>query len=133
MAHETAIHSLDATLASMATSPIDFNAYFERNFASDGIAEFMEIFLVRPEARHGNDLENKTLFLQATDQPATDWTIALTADSASASATPTRADTSIRGTASAIYGWLWNRVPSEHLLITGDHEVVERWKTEISV
>ena len=135
MAHETAVHSLDATLASKPASLVDFDAYFDRNFASDGIAEFMEIFLVRPEARHGNQLENKTLYLQAIDQQATDWTIALTADTATATATAnlTHADTSLRGTASAIYGWLWNRVPSKHLLITGDYGVVERWKTEISM
>ena len=130
MAHETSIHALDAGLAA---GPIDFDAFFDPAFARDGIDEFFTLVQARPGARKSTTGESWSLHLHATDIEACEWLVDFAPESFSPRPGHAKADLAMRGSASAIYGWVWNRVPDQELEVHGRAELAQRWRAEVSI
>ena len=115
-AHETAIHRADAQAACRSASP------FDHALALDGIDEILTGFAARPRT-----LPPGTLRIE----PAGDAPWLVTLGPRGVTATRPRgqdmpADVIVRGSATGIYLWLWNR-PAV-VTITGDAAIADRWQ-----
>jgi uncharacterized protein (TIGR03083 family) len=117
MAQETAVHRWDAQAAAAATSPID------TALAADGIDEVLRLFLSSDPEKV--DLGG-SLHLHATDTEA-EWVIRPEGGQLVAVPEHAKADAAVRGTASDLLLYLWNRVPASSLDVVGDVAVAERW------
>lgn len=115
MAQETAVHRVDAELASGAAAPID------AALASDGIDEFLEFFL---NARHG--AVGGSVHIHCTDV-AGEWTIGESADGFDVTREHAKGDGAIRGNANDILLALWRRAPLTNCDVVGDVAVAERF------
>lgn len=119
MALETALHRFDVETAGAGnarglTAPL----------AADGIDEYLVDFFPSASAEDLVGLTG-TLHLHATDT-AGEWVVDLPARSTRRE--HTRADTAVRGPASDLLAWLWNRQPAAgHLEVLGDPGPVEHW------
>jgi uncharacterized protein (TIGR03083 family) len=119
MAHETAVHRWDAQAAAGAADPID------AGLAVDGIDEYFELFLAgRVQAKPVDGLHG-SLHLHATDTEG-EWWVALAPDPVERRHEHAKADAAVRGPASTLLLWLWNRVPTDAagLQPFGDQEVM---------
>jgi uncharacterized protein (TIGR03083 family) len=106
MAQETAVHRWDAQAAAGDADPID------GALAVDGIDEYFELFLAgRVEAKPVEGLHG-SLHLHATDTEG-EWWVALAPDHIERRHEHAKADAAVRGPASTLLLWLWNRVPSD--------------------
>jgi uncharacterized protein (TIGR03083 family) len=121
MAQEIAVHRYDAELAAGTSSPI------QTELAVDGIDEVLASFLAF-EAERG-DLGG-SLHLHATDAES-EWVIRRENDQLIATQGHEKADAAVRGTASDLLLFLWNRVPASGLDVVGDVAVAERWKDAV--
>jgi uncharacterized protein (TIGR03083 family) len=118
-AHETAVHRADAegVLGAVAS--------FDGDFAFDGIDELLMGFASRPRPA----IEPGTLLLQA---DAAAWLVTFGEHGVRAAASPTEfaaglvADSTLTGSPSDLYLWLWNR-PSA-ATVSGDEVVANRWR-----
>lgn len=119
-AHETAIHQFDARLAAGSPSPLD------AELAADGVDEYFTTFFERYLARNPVEGLSGTLHLHATDTPG-EWSLDLDAEDKSPRLEHSKADTALRGPASGLNLWIWNRQsPAEAgLEVFGDGSVVE--------
>ncbi|HEX7302573.1 maleylpyruvate isomerase N-terminal domain-containing protein [Lentzea sp.] len=117
-AHETAVHRLDAELATGHEPP---TLLFDPEFAADGVDEHLTVMVPRQLVRGQVVERTGRLVVHAADAGRT-WQVWLAAgepvvvtdvlDSA------VDADTTVAGTADAVYRALWGR-PS-HAIVTGD-------------
>jgi uncharacterized protein (TIGR03083 family) len=120
-AHETAIHRADAESAT------DEVPAYEVELAADGLDELIGGFMARP----GGELHSDppcSLLVAPTDV-AVRWHITVLPDGRKVShdgATP--ADCTVRGSASDLYLFLWNRRPARPPAVTGDSRVLELWQ-----
>lgn len=120
MAQETAIHRWDA-----AGGAVD------RELAVDGIDEHLELFasLAPGDAlpRHG------TIHLHATDIDG-EWLVTLGPDGISFEPGHANGDVALRGAASDLLLWCWNRVPvDERFEVFGDATLLEAWRTAVRI
>lgn len=119
MAQETAIHRWDAQSAHAAATPID------ADLAVDGINELFDVFM--PADRLPDDLSlGGSLHLHATDT-AGEWLLRLDGGRCEVTHEHAKGDAAVRGTASDLLLFLWNRVPASALEVFGDESVVRRW------
>ena len=115
-AHETAVHRADAQAAQGSVTP------FAAGFAQDGMAELLLGFA----ARKSNAIEREaTLALVASDGPS--WRVVLGGERIIAAESDEPAGTTVRGSSSDLYLWLWNR-PSA-VTVVGDETVAALWRT----
>jgi uncharacterized protein (TIGR03083 family) len=125
-AHETAIHRVDAESATGATTG------FPAVFAADGIDEL----LLRFVARGGRALSvarAHTLTIAATDVDAA-WTVTLAPEGfRTATGAISGDDANVRGAASELYVWLWNRASPEGLDVRGDPDLLDLWRQHARV
>jgi uncharacterized protein (TIGR03083 family) len=148
-AHETAIHRVDAELASAVladtvladTVPTPFPA----DFAADGIDELIMGFFGRDteelteEQRAGG---RRSLLVRATDTGG-EWLLDLTEDGKlaasvrrGAGAAPVQsAQCALAGPAAGLYLLLWNRagLATAAVELSGDHRVFEAWQEGMRV
>jgi uncharacterized protein (TIGR03083 family) len=121
-AHETAIHRLDAELATGHDVP---TLLFDSEFAADGIDEFLTVMVPR-QLQKGRAIEvTGRLLVHAADAGRT-WEVLLTAGApvvvSAVHDSAVDADVTLAGTADAIYRRLWGR-PS-HAIVTGDESLL---------
>ncbi|MHB1929809.1 MAG: maleylpyruvate isomerase family mycothiol-dependent enzyme [Acidimicrobiales bacterium] len=119
-AQETAMHRWDVEAV---TTGAGRAVPFEAEFAADGIDEYVADFL--PEAEDLVGLGG-TLHLHATDTDG-EWFVDLADPGAPPRHEHGKADTALRGPASDLLLWAWNRLPPDRLEVFGDRSVVERW------
>jgi uncharacterized protein (TIGR03083 family) len=125
MACETAIHRWDAAAALTAAGGPRPDAVDAR-LAVAGIDEYLSDFLPRlPPAMFAG--WSGTLHLHATDVDG-EWVVDLGNVALPPRREHTKADTAVRGPASDVLLWLWNRQGPEHLEAFGDTAVLERWR-----
>jgi uncharacterized protein (TIGR03083 family) len=133
-AHETAIHRVDAELASGDATA------FEAEFAADGIDELIMGFLGRDAKQlpaDGRDREYRSLRVLPTDFGAV-WQIDLTADGDAVrvrrtdqpAELPEESDCQLAGPAAGLYPLLWNRTDARGagVTVSGDTAVLAAWR-----
>lgn len=126
MAHETAIHRVDAQLAA-GFGVTDFAP----DFAVDGIDELLTGAASRfDRSRLPGE---RTICLTPLDSNAA-WT--LTVGPQSLSCRPVAvddADLSVFGLASDLYRWVWNRAGDDDVSLRGDLPLADRWREDFRV
>jgi uncharacterized protein (TIGR03083 family) len=115
--HETAMHRVDAELASGGPS-----TGFSAEFAADGIDELVTCFITRPGGRLKAD-PPRSLRVQSLDT-ADSWLLHIGPDGVQTSRTDGEADCQLSGPASSLYQALWNRQPVDARSVTGDSGVL---------
>jgi uncharacterized protein (TIGR03083 family) len=125
-AHETAIHRVDAELAS--GRPI---TPFSAQFAGDGIDELLSCFITR---QGGHLLANppRSLHVRCVDI-AGDWLVRIGADRVVTIRGSDKADCETAGRASDLYLALWNRQSPAGLTIEGDSRVLDLFLDQVHV
>lgn len=125
-AHETAMHQVDAELATGAATP------FTPAFAADGIDELLTGFLTRPRGRLTSD-PPVSLAVAATDAAAS-WTIRIEPDRrVTVAGVREDADCVLSGPAHDLYLLLWNRGGADGLTVRGDRGVLELWREKAGI
>jgi uncharacterized protein (TIGR03083 family) len=123
-AHETAVHRVDAELATGAPTPIP------RALAVDGIDECLELlpnrFGVAPIAGTG-----ETLHLHCTDGDG-EWLLRVTADGLDVERVHAKGDVAVRGPASDLFLVLLRRRSPDDVEVLGDRAVLDRFLTQAS-
>jgi uncharacterized protein (TIGR03083 family) len=119
--HEAAIHRWDAQAATGNAAPIDGVQ------AIDGIEEFFEVALSHVVEHHPR------AFLGSLELAPTDISIGWTVDFFEGRAqvgplTGKRSQATLRGPASALLLWLWNRPIGTAVVIEGDRGLPEQWR-----
>jgi uncharacterized protein (TIGR03083 family) len=126
LAHETAIHRVDAELAA------GFGvAGFEPEFAADGIDELLTGGATRFD--HSGLPGNRTISVTPIDSNAS-WTLSVGPDLLSCRpAAVDNADLSVFGLASDLYRWVWNRAGDDDVALRGDLTLADRWRQDFTV
>jgi uncharacterized protein (TIGR03083 family) len=125
LAHETAIHRVDAQLA----AGLGVQG-FDPEFAADGIDEL----LTGPAARFDRSglSGDRTISLTPLDFNAS-WTLSIGPEQLSCSPTAVDdADLSVLGLASDLYRWVWNR-GDDDVALHGDLTLADRWRQSFRV
>jgi len=118
MAHETAVHRVDAQLAHGGGDPV------ESRLAADGVDELLDVILVEGlEAPVGG--AGELVHLHATDAPG-EWLLELGPDRVGVRRGHAKGSAAARGTASDLLLFLWGRAPAERLETFGDAGLLAR-------
>jgi uncharacterized protein (TIGR03083 family) len=126
MAGETSVHRWDAGAAVAAATGGPPPGPVEARVAADGIDEYFDDFLPRLPAETFTGWSG-TLHLHASDTEG-EWLIDLAAMTQPARREHAKADTALRGPASDLLLWLWNRQPATGVEVFGDPSPIERWR-----
>ena len=124
-AHETEIHRADAEIAA-GSGVVGFPA----EIAGDGIEEML--FGFAAVGHRPSPAPPLRLALLAQDLPR-QWHVQLGPEGIRAERGPADADCQVRGTASDLFLWLWNRLPKSALSVEGNQEVVKQWSQTMRV
>lgn len=123
-AQETAMHRWDAE-----PTP------FDPAFAVDGVDEHLELFApLAPAAGFGG--RTGTIHLHATDVDgeAGEWLIHVTSEGIRFEHGHAKGDVALRGTASDLLLWIWNRVPvDDRFEVFGDTALLDLWPTAVTI
>jgi uncharacterized protein (TIGR03083 family) len=122
MAQEIAVHRYDAELAAGTPTPI------ETALAVDGVDEFFTLMLGRDNTV---DLGG-SLHLHATDADC-EWVLRPEGGKLVATPGHEKADAAVRGTASDLDLYLWNRKSASELDVVGDASVAARWAEAVHI
>lgn len=119
MAQETAVHRWDG-----AGGAID------ADLAVDGVDELLELFASRIPAERLAGVDG-TIHLHATDVEG-EWLIRLAPDGITFEHGHAKGDVAVRGQASDLLLWTWNRAPvDERFEVFGDPSLLETWRTAV--
>ncbi|HEV2311090.1 MAG TPA: maleylpyruvate isomerase N-terminal domain-containing protein, partial [Acidimicrobiia bacterium] len=121
-AHETAMHRVDAELASGAASPV------EGDLAADGVDEWLHLLAYRP-GRPAPAGTGETLHLHCTDRPG-EWMLRLTPGGLEIEPTHAKGDVAARGPASDLLLVLLHRAPPEAVEVLGARPVLDAFLAE---
>jgi uncharacterized protein (TIGR03083 family) len=128
-AHETAIHRVDAELA------VGDVTAFPAPFAADGIDELLLRFAAGPGRELPID-RPRTIEIRAADLDRS-WLVTCTSDGFEIEANPGEprpdVDTTVTGSTSDLYTWLWNRRSADGLLVRGDEATLELWRDAVRI
>lgn len=124
MAQETAMHRWDADPTPIAP-----------DLAIDGVDEFLELFAPRIP---GETLDGAggTIHLHATDvdSDAGEWLIRLTGGGIEFEHGHAKGDVAVRGRASDLLLWAWNRVPvDDRFEVFGDPALLQTWRQAVVI
>ncbi|MCE6993552.1 maleylpyruvate isomerase N-terminal domain-containing protein [Saccharothrix sp. S26] len=121
MAHETAVHRVDAQAAQGVAEPL------EAGLAADGIDEVLHLWLGchQPPGAHTS---GRAVALRV---PGREWTVALHEGIVDycPGAEPAAV---VSGSSSAVDLWLWGRVGEEHVSVEGDVAVVRALRAAVA-
>jgi uncharacterized protein (TIGR03083 family) len=122
MAQEIAIHRYDGQLAAGTAAPLD------TALAVDGIDEFMTLMM---ETDRGVELGG-SLHVHATDGDS-EWVVRAVDGQLVATPGHEKADVALRGTASDLDLFLWNRLPVSALDVVGEAAVASKWAEAVKI
>jgi uncharacterized protein (TIGR03083 family) len=121
---ETTVHRWDAEVA----AGLDPRAV-DADLAADGMEELLTEFLPLWKDSDQAKAMSGTLHLHSTDAEC-EWTVDMDASPPTARREHAKGDAAIRGPASSLYLWLWNRVGADNpdLQVFGSPAIVEAWQ-----
>jgi uncharacterized protein (TIGR03083 family) len=123
MAHEAAMHAVDAQLANGETPAMD------AELAADGIDEMLTVLLSRVASRGGDGWDSiGSLHVHCTDVDG-EWLVVSGPDGQHVSREHAKGDAALRGPAFDLLLRLYNR--GEGGEVIGDASVLERWRTTV--
>jgi uncharacterized protein (TIGR03083 family) len=120
MAHETAVHRWDAEAAQGDPRPID------QALARDGIDEALDVHLMERWRENRSTGSGESYRLSQTDGGGA-WLIRFDRDGPRISRENAKAAVMIRGTASDLLLFLWQRIPADRMDIIGDASLIGRY------
>jgi len=120
MAHELAVHRFDVELAHGQPGPFDPDA------AVDGIDEFYDVLVPFSARRWERPLPTGTLHLHRTDGPG-EWLVQSVDGSVVTSHEHAKGDVAVRGGASDLFRFVWNRGRYDDLALFGDEAIASEW------
>jgi uncharacterized protein (TIGR03083 family) len=120
MAHELAIHRFDVESAHGTPAP------FDAEQATDAISEFYEVVLPFAVRRAKRSLPSGSLHLHRTDGPG-EWFVRSVDGELVATREHAKGDVAVRGSASDLLVFVWNRGRPPALELFGDAEVAAAW------
>lgn len=124
MAHETAVHRVDAEQAAGApVTPVD------PAMAIDGVDEVFDVFL--PTFGKPPFGDGETLHVHATDVEG-EWNLVLGPDAIEVERGHGKGDAAVRGPARELYLWLWGRVPLDDLEVFGEAAIPASLRSTIA-
>jgi hypothetical protein len=105
---------------------------FDPAFAVDGTDEVLLGFFARPRRGGALDVSPGTIGLEATDVGSA-WTVRISSEGIATRRGVDDSDLSVRGSASDLYLFLWNRLqwdgrPNESLELVGRQDLVSSWR-----
>lgn len=119
LAQETAVHRWDAVGGAVDAA-----------LAVDGIDELLEIFLPRVPAERLEGASG-TIHLHATDIEG-EWLVRLSPDGITSEHGHAKGDVALRGSASDLLLWAWNRVPvDDRFTVFGDDAPLTTWRRTV--
>lgn len=124
MAQETAVHRWDVD-----PRPID------GDLAADGLDELLVGFL-RFMPKEGFAEVTGTIHLHATDDDLAEpceWLLTLGPHGVAAEPVHAKGDVALRGPASDLLLWAWNRVPLDRIEVLGDASLAARWPELVAI
>ena len=123
--HETAIHRVDAELASGAVGDVPVEQ------AVDGIDELLTGFLPRKSSRLRPE-SMRTIAVQPTDADAA-WRVTAGPDGATTERAAGPADVVVQAPAADLYLLVWNRRDLAGIDVTGDASLLDLWRSSVTV
>jgi uncharacterized protein (TIGR03083 family) len=121
-AHETTIHRWDAERAHGEPSPI------ETELAADGVDEHLSVFAPFRRTASTRAGEGETFHLHRTDGDG-EWVVTFPAggNGIEVRREHAKGDVAVRGAASDLVLFLWQRIPADRLEVFGDAALLDRW------
>ena len=119
MAHETAVHRLDAQQAAGTPAPID------PELAADGVSEVIEVAIQYRPRGPVTEYPAGSLHLHRTDGEG-EWMLVATGDTLTVTHEHEKGDAAARGPAQALLLYLWGR-GRDDLECYGDDELLNAW------
>jgi uncharacterized protein (TIGR03083 family) len=125
MAHETAVHRVDAELAAGTTTPVD------AELATDGVDEILVIML---EGDWSDDEDPSAGGKRvAIETGASAWTVTLEPASVVVAHGLGPRDAALNGEPSEVLLWLWGRADDDHVSRSGDAAALELLRTRLAL
>jgi uncharacterized protein (TIGR03083 family) len=116
MAHETAVHRVDAESATGALTPVD------AELALDGIDEILVLMLAGDWSEDPDDAaQGQRVSISAGDRS---WTVTMDRGAMGVAVGGGDGDASVQGRPSDVLLWLWGRAPDELVARSGDPEAL---------
>jgi uncharacterized protein (TIGR03083 family) len=120
MGLETAVHRVDAQLAADNLAPVD------TEMAVAGVDEHLAMLLPLMGERLVQLSTDSSLHVHCTDAEG-EWLVRFTPEGPRVTREHAKGDTALRGTASDLYLFLWNRLPLDRCEVIGDDSLLRRW------
>lgn len=121
MAHELAVHRLDVESAG-AEPPTDFDP----DMSVDGVSELFEVLVPFSARRWERPLPAGSLHLHRTDGPG-EWLVRAEAGEVVSTQEHAKGDAAVRGSASDLFRFVWNRGAGPSIEVLGDTSVADEW------
>jgi hypothetical protein len=126
MAHETAIHALDAVVG----AGLDAASWWVPDeVASDGVAEALKLWLGTMSGPVVGGVGQRVAVAPDGEEP---WITALHAGVVEVHRLGGDVDARVSGSASALYRWLWGRAADDEVRIEGDASAVRALRTTLA-
>jgi uncharacterized protein (TIGR03083 family) len=125
MAHETAVHRVDAELAAGARTPID------GELAADGVDEILRRMLAGDWSDDADDAATGQRVAVSTGGRR--WDVVLERASVDVEDGSGDADARLEGEPSDVDLWLWGRVPDDHVSRSGDLDAVRLLRSRLAL
>jgi uncharacterized protein (TIGR03083 family) len=116
MAHETAVHRVDAEWATGVATPVD------TELAADGIDEILVLMLAGDWSEDPDEAARGQRVSISADERS--WTVTIERGAVGVADGGSTGDASVEGHPSDVLLWLWGRAPDERVARSGDDEAL---------
>ncbi len=125
MAHETAVHRIDAELAIGTPTPVD------AELAVDGVDEILVIMLEGDWSEEPDDTATGQQVRISTGGRT--WRVTLERESVRVADDGEAGDATLGGDPSDVLLWLWGRAPDEHVVRSGEGEALRVLRSRLAL
>jgi uncharacterized protein (TIGR03083 family) len=120
MAHEIAVHRFDAEAAHGTPAP------FDPDMSVDGVDEFYDVLVPFSVRRWPRPLPGGSLHLHRTDGEG-EWLVRAVDGEVVMTREHAKGDVALRGDASDLFAFVWNRGRGESVTTFGDAAIADEW------